>query len=109
MLFSSLRIAGSSLSRETADGRIENAYTLKLMNLDDARHDYRISVSGLPGLEIVGPREFSVEPGSIRPLAITVSAPGENMPSGILPIQFEISAEHDTTTRVEEKSSFALP
>ncbi|MBP6189275.1 MAG: cytochrome c oxidase accessory protein CcoG [Azonexus sp.] len=108
LLVDVLRDRGALL-RETSDGRIENAYTLKLMNLDDVRHDYRISVSGLPGLEIVGPREFSVEPGSIRPLAITVSAPGENMPSGILPIQFEISAEHDTTTRVEEKSSFALP
>ena len=108
LLVDVLRDRGALL-RETSEGRIENAYTLKLMNLDDAPREYTVSVSGLPGLEIVGEREFSAEPGSIRPLMITVSAPGEGMPSGIQPIHFEIAAKHDSATRVQEKSSFVLP
>lgn len=108
LLVDVLRDRGALL-RETSDGRIENAYTLQLMNLDDAPHEYTVSVSGLPGVEIVGECEFSTEPGSIRPLMITVSAPGEAMLSGIQPIHFEIAAKHDAATRVQEKSSFVLP
>ena len=108
LLVDVLRDRGALL-RETSEGRIENAYTLKLMNLDDTPRQYTVSVSGLPGLEIVGEREFSAEPGSIQPLMITVSAPGEGMPSGIQPIHFEIAAKHDAATRVQEKSSFVLP
>jgi cytochrome c oxidase accessory protein FixG len=98
-----------ALLRETAEGRIENAYTLKLMNLDDAPRQYRIAVSGLPGLQIVGAEQFAVEPGSIRPVAVTVVAPGAATPSGIQPIAFEIAAVEDPATRVREKSSFVLP
>ncbi|KAB2909363.1 MAG: cytochrome c oxidase accessory protein CcoG [Dechloromonas sp.] len=98
-----------ALSRETADGRIENAYTLQLMNLDDVVRHYRVAVSGLPGLEIVGGREFAVEPGSIRPVAVTVSAPAGAPPGGIRPIVFDISAEHAPASGVREPSSFVLP
>ncbi len=108
LLVDVLRDRGALL-RETSDGRIENAYTLQLMNLDEVPHDYTVSVIGLPGLVIVGKNKFSAEPGSIQPLSITVSAPGEGMPSGIQPIHFEIVAKHDAATRVQEKSSFVLP
>lgn len=108
LLVDVLRDRGA-LSRETAEGRIENAYTLKLMNLDAAPRHYRIAVSGLPGLEIVGAGQFAVEPGSIRPVAVTVAAPGAAMPSGIQPIAFEIAAVEDPATSVREKSSFVLP
>ena len=97
------------LLRETADGRIENAYTLKLMNLDQKAHEYSLTVRGLPGLEIIGQKDFFAEPGSIQPLSITVSMPREGAPSGIQPIYFEMLASDDSASRREEKSSFALP
>jgi cytochrome c oxidase accessory protein FixG len=108
LLVDVLRDRGA-LSRETAEGTIENAYTLKLMNLDEAPRDFTIEVSGLPDIKIVGQREFSVEPGSIRPLPITVAMPGDTGVSGIQPISFRIAAKHDPATSVEEKSSFVLP
>jgi len=108
LLVDVLRDRGALL-RETPDGRIENAYTLKLMNLDDAPRQYTVAVNGLPGLEIVGVKEFLAEPGSIRPVSITVSAPGDGMHSGIQPIHFDIVGKHDAATRVQEKSSFVLP
>ena len=60
---------------ETAEGTIENAYTLKLMNLDETTRTFSIDVSGLPGIGIVGEREFAVEAGSISPLSLTVAMP----------------------------------
>jgi polyferredoxin len=95
--------------RETADGRIENAYTLKLMNLDQLPHEYRLSVGGLPGLEIVGQKDFLADPGSIQPLSITVSVPAEGALSGIQPIYFVMQATDNPAIRSEEKSTFAMP
>lgn len=108
LLVDVLRDRGALL-RETSEGRIENAYTLKLMNLDDVSRKFKVAVNGLPGLEIVGVDEFSAEPGSIHPVSITVSAPGDSEQSGIQPIHFEIVAKHDPAIRVQEKSSFVLP
>ena len=98
-----------ALLRETADGSIENAYTLKLMNLDQVAHEYTVLVRGLPGVKIVGDNRFFVSPGSIQPLSITVSAPGDRIQSGIQPIYFGIAANDDRIKRIEEESTFALP
>ena len=98
-----------ALARETAEGRFENAYTLQLMNLDDVPRQFRVTVSGLPGLEIAGADRFAVDAASIRPLAVTVTTTGEALPSGIRPIRFTIVAEDDPAIRVEEPSSFAQP
>ena len=108
LLVDVLRDRGALL-REAADGRIENAYTLKLMNLDNVPRKFAIEVIGLPGVQIVGENEFSADSGSIRPVSITVSAPGDKHLSGIQPITFRIVAKHDPNTLVLEKSSFALP
>ena len=97
-----------ALSRETAEGRIENAYTLKLMNLAEAPRDFTVEVSGLPGLEIVGERHFASEPGSIRAVSLTVSAPGDGELRGIQPISFHIKARQDPASELVEPSSFAL-
>ncbi len=98
-----------ALWREMADGRIENAYTLKLVNLDDAPRLFRVTVSGLPGLEIVGADRFTVAAASLRPVAVTLAAPGGVLPAGLRPINFDIIADHDPASRAREKSTFALP
>ncbi len=98
-----------ALLRETPHGTIENAYTVKLINLKEAPRDFRLQVAGMPGLEVVGDRDFSVDPGQIRPVFVTVSAPGDGALSGIQPITFHVVANDDPTTRVETKSSFILP
>jgi cytochrome c oxidase accessory protein FixG len=108
LLVDVLRDRGALL-RETPDGRIENAYTLKLMNLDDVPRQFKVAVDGLPGLEIVGGDSFPTEPGSIRPVSITVSAPGNGQHSGVQPIQFTIAPVDGPASRVREKSSFVLP
>lgn len=98
-----------ALLRETSHGTIENAYTVKLINLREAPRDFRLKVAGVPGIEIVGEQEFSVDPGRIRPVFITVSAPGDNALSGVQPITFHVVARDDPATNVVTKSSFILP
>lgn len=98
-----------ALSRETTEGTVENAYTLKLMNLDALPRRFSIEVHGLPGIGIVGEREFTVDAGSIRPKAITVAMPGQLGIHGIHPIHFRITADSQPAVSIEEKSSFVLP
>jgi cytochrome c oxidase accessory protein FixG len=42
----------NALYRERPDGRIENVYNVKILNKDRAAHEFRITASGLPGVEI---------------------------------------------------------
>ncbi|MBN8440649.1 MAG: cytochrome c oxidase accessory protein CcoG [Thauera sp.] len=98
-----------ALMRETAEGRIENAYTLKLINLEETHRRFGIDVSGLPELRIEGPSEFAVEPGSIRTVSFTVSSPTADGLSGAQPIEFRTAALHDENAVVREKSTFILP
>jgi len=97
------------LYRETADGRIENVYTLKLMNLDDQAHSYTIDPQGLPGMTLVGTSEFNVAAGSIQPATVTISAPGDAAPSGANPIKLVISSQDSAHLTAKEKTVFFLP
>ncbi len=108
LLVDVLRDRGS-LAREAADGRIENAYTLKIMNLAEAPRDFRVAVSGIAGAEIVGPARFAGVPGGIRTVQLTVAVPAGEDGAAVRPIAFEIAAEQDAATRVVEKSTFVLP
>ncbi len=98
-----------ALARETADGRIENAYTLKLVNIADRPRRFTVAVAGPLPLEIVGASEFAVGAGSLVPVAVTVAAPAGEQRAGIVPIRFAVSAVDDPALRVDEASSFALP
>ena len=98
-----------SLSRETADGRIENAYTLKLINMAEQARDFEVAVSGLPGIELLGAQRFAGEAGSIREVRVTVVAPPDAGKPGASPIAFVVQAAGDPASRVTEKSTFVLP
>ena len=108
LLVDVLRDRGALL-RESSEGRIENAYILKLMNLDATRKTYRVAVGGLPDLRIEGESEFLANSGSIQPISVTVSSRADGTLSGIQPIHFDIVAVDDPDTHVREKSSFVLP
>lgn len=95
-----------ALSRETPEGRIENAYTLRLANLAERPRQLEVSVEGLPGLSLVGEKRFATAPGSVRTVQITVSAPAEAAPNGSRPIVFQIRPQDGGQAPVREKSTF---
>jgi cytochrome c oxidase accessory protein FixG len=97
------------LLRENTAGEIENAYTLKLMNLAESPREFTIGVSGIAGARIVGQNRFSANPGSILPVTLTVAAADKEGLSGMQPIAFLIESKDDPATRAIEKSNFALP
>ncbi|WP_422126678.1 cytochrome c oxidase accessory protein CcoG [Thioalkalivibrio sulfidiphilus] len=48
------------LFRELADGRVENVYTLKLLNKSDSLREYHVEIRGLEGAELVIDRVMPV-------------------------------------------------
>jgi len=73
----------NALFRERADGRIENVYNVKILNKDREGHEFRITGSGIEGLEVdyAGPTVW-VGPGAVQSVPLRVRIPGDALEGG---------------------------
>ncbi|MDD5296376.1 MAG: cytochrome c oxidase accessory protein CcoG [Rhodocyclaceae bacterium] len=97
------------LSREADDGRIENIYTLRVINTDEKPHTYNLTVTGLKGIGINGATHIDVPSASSRTVSIAVRADQDNEPKGSNQIFFDIIAADSAALNAHEKSTFMLP
>jgi cytochrome c oxidase accessory protein FixG len=97
------------LSREVDDGRIENVFTLNIMNTEEKAHRFQVSVDGLPNIGIAADTAIDVPPASSRSVILPVRADGEGGKSGSNTIHFHIVASENADIRVDEKAAFMLP
>ena len=97
----------NALYREAADGAVENAYTLKLVNKSDADRDFRIAVeSAAPGLELRdNGGAVHARAGAVVSVPLVVVA--RDGASGRAEIRFVV--EGDGATREVVDSSFFGP
>jgi cytochrome c oxidase accessory protein FixG len=100
----------NAMFRESVDGLIENVYTLKLLNKDDAPHTLSVSVAGLPGATVQTDSEpLAMAPESMRSVAARVLiAPGAAAGAG-QDIEFVIRATDDPSLAATRKSRFFAP
>jgi cytochrome c oxidase accessory protein FixG len=99
----------NALYREVHADRIENAYTLKMINLDDRPHRYRVTVSGMRGLELIAPAgEISLPPGSVNSIAARLEAPRE-LSGGVHRIVLTLAAVDGSGSAVHENARFIGP
>jgi polyferredoxin len=117
----------NALYRETGEGRIENAYTLKLINKDGHAHRFEIAVDSPVALGIahggeVHPEEhdedhgrhrarllhFEVGAQSVREVPITLSAAAGAV-KGRIDVEFVVSNETDRDVTYRQRSSFIGP
>jgi len=99
----------ATLAREADDGRIENVYTLRIMNTEEVVRRYSLGVDGLPGAEIVGERIVEVGGATTESVLVSVRVPPDAGPKGGNPIYFDIKAQNHDKVAVREKASFMLP
>ncbi|WP_018411977.1 cytochrome c oxidase accessory protein CcoG [Methyloversatilis thermotolerans] len=97
------------LMRETADGRIENAYVLKVANLTRDEVEYVAQVEGVPGATIVGNDRLRVAADSVASLRLTVSAPDDGMLRGAQPLDIAVAPHARPDERASERSRFLFP
>ncbi len=98
----------NALYRELADGAIENAYTLKLVNKEHVARHYRVAVSGATALTIsANAADVVVGAESTANVPITLHVPAGSL-SGMHDIVFEVTAI-DADIRRSQKSRFIAP
>jgi cytochrome c oxidase accessory protein FixG len=99
----------NALYREVHADRIENAYTLKMINLDDRPHSYRLTVSGMRGLELVAPAgEIALPSGSVNSIAARLEAP-RALAGGVHRIVLTLAAVDGSGSAVHENTRFIGP
>ena len=81
----------NALYHVLADGRVENSYTLKIVNKTVQAQDYRIHIIAGAGIELVGgERTVSADAEEVLDLPLTLSAPAATR--GIQSVRFEVEA-----------------
>jgi cytochrome c oxidase accessory protein FixG len=91
------------------DGRIQNIYTLKILNMSRDAHSFRISVGGLREAELGITEVVAVAPGEIRNLPTTVRIAAGNLQGPISDISFRAEAIDAPDFVAESESRFIAP
>ena len=99
----------SVLSRETDDGRIENLYSLHIMNTGEEAHRFAVSVSGLESIDLAGDRIVEVPAASTKSVDVAVRIDPESGKKGSNQIFFEVRAQNHDAIAVREKTTFLMP
>ena len=98
------------LYRETDMGLVENVYTLKLINMDDRAHQYRVSVAGLSGLQMdMAQDTIELGSGEVRDFPVRVRIDPINLERASTEIEFTLEALDDPTQRTTQTGRFIGP
>lgn len=95
-----------TLSREVENGQIENLYQLRIINMENRAHHYRISAGGIEGMRMMEGNEVSIAPLSTVNHNVVLRADPATLKRPSQPIIFTIQADEDASIVREAKSSF---
>jgi len=100
----------NQLFRETEQGLIENVYSLKIMNMDDKPHDYRIGAEGLDGLILKTDSEtFHVESGQVVSVPARIQINEDQLEKRSSKVEFTVTATDQPDLSAEEDTRFLGP
>jgi cytochrome c oxidase accessory protein FixG len=94
---------------QTGDGRIENIYTLHIVNMTDTQHRYALTVEGFKDVRIIGDQEPIVSAGGDLTLSLRLNAASDLMTTASAPIHFNLTAEDNPELSVRIESRFMRP
>jgi cytochrome c oxidase accessory protein FixG len=99
----------NSLYRLLDDGRVENVYTLKVLNKSERDRSFALSVAG-PGRLSLDPAEPRIEVGSGEVLPVVVRVRRDAyQPAGSETIRFSISARDDARVTASHEARLLAP
>jgi cytochrome c oxidase accessory protein FixG len=100
----------NALYRESRPGYIENVYTLRIINKDNARHTYDVRAEGLPTLRVeTDPPVVEVGPGEVRSIAARALVEDGAVPGGGHTITFRLTASDAPALTTAEKARLFTP
>ena len=98
------------LYTETDEGLVQNVYNLKIINMDDQRQRYRLSVSGLEGLRVIGKTDnIEIESGAVADLPLRIEVDPIELKSTSSEIMFHIESTITPEIVIEEHARFLGP
>ena len=98
----------NTLYRDVGRQGIENSYTVRVVNKRNQAQSYRLTVSGLEGIQIRTDTEFPVAAESVFTVPISVTAPHESAVGGNI-IEFTLQSMDNEDIAVTEESRFRGP
>jgi cytochrome c oxidase accessory protein FixG len=85
----------NALYRQSADGTIENVYTVRLVNKDTRAHRLHLSAEGLQGIVVdTDSSTYEIEPGRVVSIALRLRVPAGSV-SGGRDVQVIVTSEDD--------------
>ncbi|MDX1692998.1 MAG: cytochrome c oxidase accessory protein CcoG [Ketobacteraceae bacterium] len=99
----------NQLYRETVQGEIENIYTLKIMNMTQQEQSYKVSVSGLEGLDLNVPERVRALPGELVVVPVSAALEKQDLKKPNSTIEFHVEAVDNASLSVTEESRFIGP
>jgi len=99
----------NALYRQLNDGRIENVYTVRIINKDTRPHEFVLAVRNLPGAEIDGDADvYAVSAAEVRSVAVRVRVP-EGAVGGGNDFVLSVAAVDVPDMKSEAKARFFAP
>jgi cytochrome c oxidase accessory protein FixG len=100
----------NTLYRETNQGLTENVYTLKIVNMDEAPHNYQLGAYGLEGLTLdADENPVKVGPGTVYTTTVRVRVDPVVLKKASNEIFFTLEAEDNPDLKVVDKARFMGP
>ncbi len=97
------------LFRETPQGDIENVYSVRILNMDQSGHRYRIAATGHEGIRLIGETDVEVASGAIVDVPMRVQIPKAQAGSGSQELTFVVSTTDGSGWTDEEETRFLAP
>ncbi len=93
----------------TAEGDIDNVYTLQLLNMDEAPHRFTLSVQGLEGATLIGETEHRLDAGEVRSIGLRVRVNPDALTRPSTEITFHAQAGDEPGLSARTESRFRSP
>ncbi|MBY4677812.1 cytochrome c oxidase accessory protein CcoG [Marinobacterium arenosum] len=94
---------------ETPNGLIENSYMLKIANKSQIDQVYRLSVSGLDGIKLIGDELIRVKTGELADHSVRLQIEPKYLDQANTNVNFSITAEADSSISTTEENRFIGP
>ncbi|NND69810.1 MAG: cytochrome c oxidase accessory protein CcoG, partial [Halioglobus sp.] len=93
----------------TAEGDIDNVYTLQLLNMDEQPHRFTLSVEGIEGAALLGATEHFLDAGEVRSISLRVRLHPDALSRPSAEITFRARAEDQPELTASAESRFRSP
>ena len=99
----------TNLFVQTDAGDIDNIYSINLVNMDEAMHEFEIILEDFPQGEIIGDTLYTLDSGEVRTLTLRVRAKPETLDRPSTEISFEAVSTDMPSLRAASESRFMKP